>query len=278
MTDKDKYIRRTEGRDFEKALFENDFFEVSADDSIEQDASEHSEDNASGEESEVTQEDLAQAESEGYSKGLTDGKKQAFEDYTAELKKQTEKLSAALQDVQTARREILADTQDKAFTVLEVITQTLLADAREKYPQTLLKNALDVLTQVSETQKKTLAIHTAPETEKFLTETLLKAGKIEGISAENIHEDSKLEPGDCIIEWTGGGVDLRLDKLRDDITAALRGAAKTPEAEASPAEDANNKDIQDAEDEKPESDPMVGTPDSPPPDNSPEETEDKNEN
>lgn len=242
MADNDKRIQREEKRDFEKYLFDNDFFEVEA---PEEDAPEQAPAEAA-EEAPVplTEEDLAQAESDGYAKGLADGKQQAFEDYTAELKKHADKLATALENVAQARAEILEDTKQKAFKLLEVTADALLADARDNYAEALLKNAVNTLENLTAEQKNGPKIRVAPATSAFLTETLLEARKIDGIEKENIQADETLQPGDCVIEWVDGGTDFRLDKLKEDITKALQGAAKSdpPEGHATAPENSAEAD------------------------------------
>lgn len=228
MADKDKRIPKEEQKHFERCLFENDFFDVSAPDEEEQE--QPVEDGPQEVEKAITEEDLAQAESRGYTQGLAEGKKQASEDYQAELKTHISQLSDSLKDVDAARAEIIEDAKVKALALLEVIADSLLADAREKYPSELLKNAVGVITQLTDSQKKELKIAVAPQTREFMTETLLKKGKVTGIDEGTFKEDPNLAPGDCIIEWVDGGTDLRLDSLKDDIITALQGAAKSSPA------------------------------------------------
>ena len=223
MAENNKHISKENKKKFDKFLFEDDFY----DPPVQTNTTENDTPNTAPEkEQPLTQEDLAQAESQGYTKGLADGKEQAFEDYNAELKKHTEKLTAALQDIDTARTEIAEDIKQKAFTLLEAIADTLLADARGHYPQDLLKPVIGVLDTLTQEQKQHLVIYTPPETKDFLTQTLLKNGNTKELTEETIQADNTLQTGDCIVEWADGGADLRRDTLKDDIIATLEKAAK----------------------------------------------------
>ena len=247
MSDNSKIIEKEEKRQFDKCLFDNDFFDVAP---AEEEASDQ--ENTEPEEEVITEEDLAQAESRGYTQGLAEGKEQAFEDYNNELKKHADKLALALANLDEARKDIELETTTRALTLLETISDLLLQDARENYPQALLKQALETAQTLSKEEQASVKIRTAAQTKDYLSENLLKEDAVKGLSAENIVVDSTLAPGDCIIEWTSGGLDLRLDQLADKIKQTLAGVAQTEKQNQSkdtsePAKETPEPEAEDSE-------------------------------
>ena len=225
MISKNKRISKYSNKQFEKCLFEDDFSDAITPPVDEENQADGSQ--GSHTEKTLTPEDLAQAESEGYSKGLAEGKKQAAEDYAQALKLHTEKLTQLLGNIDTARLEIAKNTEEKAFSLLEVALDKLLADARQHYPDALLRDITKVLESLTQEQKESLTIHTAPETYEFLTKTLLMENKLLGIDEANLKQNKSLQAGDCLIDWAQGGADMRLDKLKDSIISVLQKAQRS---------------------------------------------------
>lgn len=219
MSEKNKVIEKEEKRKFDRYLFETDFFDVTP--------PEEEPEEEVVEEVVITEEDLAQAESRGYTQGLQEGKEQAFEDYNTELKKHADNLAGSLANVAAARKEIELEATTKALALLGEMTDVLLQDARDKYPEALLKEAITATGALSGEQKQGVKIRTSAQTRDYLAENLLKQNTVKGLSEENIITDENLQPGDCVIEWVSGGIDLRLDALAEKVKKALGSAAQS---------------------------------------------------
>ncbi len=271
MANNDKVISREESRSFDRYLFDTDFFEIDvaaaeekalidqaiaeASNEANPDANQGDGQTAEGMEAgndqlepaqppAITKEDLAQAESAGYAAGLADGKAQASEDFKQQINTHVGAFAESLKQIDLLKEELSAEMSQKAVRLLAGLLPSLMADAQENYPETILKRTADKLLDTLR-EEKVLAVKTAPDTKEFLLNHIaeaegLKANLKANLKPEHFKESPELEVGDCIIEWENGGLTLSQADILQQLTDILLAASpsyKKKQKEAVRAQD-----------------------------------------
>lgn len=263
MANNDKVISREESRSFDRYLFDTDFFEIDVaaaeekaliDQAIAEASNEANPDGnqtaegmeASNDQLEpahppaITKEDLAQAESAGYAAGLADGKAQASEDFKQQINTHVGAFAESLKQIDLLKEELSAEMSQKAVRLLAGLLPSLMADAQENYPETILKRTADKLLDTLR-EEKVLAVKTAPDTKEFLLNHIAEAeGLKTNLKPEHFKESPELEIGDCIIEWENGGLTLSQADILQQLTDILLAASpsyKKKQKEAVKAQD-----------------------------------------
>ena len=151
--------------------------------------------------------------------------------------------TAALEEAETAREHYAADAlnlistglgdltehQDKANADLgQTALRMVYAIIEKVVPQQAQANAIEsvealvreVLPLVYEEPKLTVRTHTmiAEDVQKHLNE-VCKKSNFNG--AMSVVPDYELQPGDCRVEWSGGGADRNEDRLWKEIRAIV---------------------------------------------------------
>lgn len=192
---------------FRKYRFEDDFFEVGADDAPDADDKNRP----------LTQEDIAQAESKGYSQGLSDGKAQADEQTAVMVATHLQPVIDSLNDLADAKQEHLDLVKEEALELLKHALDKLLSHAREHYPNELLQKALDESIDYASDQTK-LTIYASNSTLEIVQKHIEKNAKDKNITLKS---DSSLEAGDCRVEWETGGIENRREFILSEISKLL---------------------------------------------------------
>ena len=267
MANNDKVISREESRSFDRYLFDTDFFEIDvaaaeekalidqaiaeASNEANPDANQGDGQTAEGMEAgndqlepaqppAITKEDLAQAESAGYAAGLADGKAQASEDFKQQINTHVGAFAESLKQIDLLKEELSTEISQKAVRLLAGLLPSLMADAQENYPETILKRTADKLLDTLR-EEKVLAVKTAPDTKEFLLNHIAEAeGLKANLKPEHFKESPELEIGDCIIEWENGGLTLSQADILQQLTDILLAASpsyKKKQKEAVKAQD-----------------------------------------
>lgn len=161
----------------------------------------------------------SKAQEEGYNQGLEEGNMEAMrraDEYLATISKDQEKKIEAL------RQEMLMDIRDAEGKIVDVacgLVEKLTGILVQEYKPVMLYMINQVLNEEDASRK--FVIRVSQEHYAYISDNYDRlAGAANPSITIEVFEDSKLTPGQCLIESETGIVDLSMDvQVRNLITA-----------------------------------------------------------
>jgi flagellar biosynthesis/type III secretory pathway protein FliH len=174
---------------------------------------------------------IEQVRAEAYAAGLNEGKNMATAE-VAELAKRLTTLTEQMTQAQAAWEE---RSLRQLLTLWHASFSRLLGQAAQHYPEQVFEQHLkNLLPLVRTGEELTLRLH--PNARHFHEKLGLAHAHISGHNFR-IVDDHGLLPGDCVVEWHGGGLEARLQEHQQQIADLLASAGApvtVPAPEAAP--------------------------------------------
>lgn len=169
----------------------------------------------------------AQGHKEGFQQGLEEGRRRAMQEHGAAIEAMIVSWSAALDDFQIEREQIMADARRDVLRLAVLAAEKITRRVVEIDPSIIEGVVRDAVASVLEPSRLVLRVH--PEDEARAKSVVGPLVERLGESAHaEIRADGTLERGSCLIETAGGAViDATIaTKLRRIAEAVLPGGSE----------------------------------------------------
>lgn len=169
-------------------------------------------------------EDIQEREEKAYQFGVEDGKKLALEEVQEKLTSSILSLEEGIRAFQHSANTMFRENEPVVFELAIGIASRILKKEIQQDPQMIRNIAADAIRLVED--KHRLLIRANPENVQVLQEYASESlAGLQGIDKVEILEDSRIEPGGCVVESQSGIVDAQIktqlaeiyDNLMDSV-------------------------------------------------------------
>lgn len=154
-------------------------------------------------------------------KATEEGEEEGFKKGEEEVKRLIERLHIILNAAIDLRKEIVERTEKQLIDLVFLITKKVVKIISESEKKVVIENVKEALKKVGKETSITIRVNT-----QDLELTTKHKGKfiglIEGVETVTILEDSRVDPGGCIIETSFGDVDARIQRQLNIIEEKIR--------------------------------------------------------
>ena len=152
--------------------------------------------------------------------GRSAGREAGFSEGKAEVERLIQRTQTILERAQDKRVEILADTEQQIIDLVLLISRKVIKIISESQRNIIISNVVQALRKVK--GRGTIVIRVNIVDLKLTTEHIKDFIKMmEGVQSVQVVEDSKIDPGGCIIETDFGEIDARISSQLSELETKI---------------------------------------------------------
>jgi flagellar assembly protein FliH len=152
--------------------------------------------------------------------GYEEGRETGFDEGKAEVDRLIERTRVVLQRAQDKREEILAETEQEIIDLVLLISRKVIKNISENQRTVVINNVVQALRKVKGRGDVIIRVNLADV--KLTTEHLKNFIQMfEGTKAIQVHEDSTVDPGGCVIETDFGEIDARISSQLAELESKI---------------------------------------------------------
>ena len=149
--------------------------------------------------------------SEAKKKAVSEGREEGFRKGEDEAKRLVERLHIILNAAIDKRKKIIDSTERQLINLVLLISKKVVKVISEKARTVVIANVREALKKVSRDTEVTIKVNTKDlEITTKHKNSFIK--QIESLENVTVEEDSRVDPGGCIIETSFGDIDARIQK------------------------------------------------------------------
>jgi len=148
---------------------------------------------------------------EARNKAVSEGREEGYRKGEEEAKRLVERLHIILNKAIDKRKKIIDSTERQLIDLVLLISKKVVKVISEKARAVVIANVKESLKKVSRDTEITIRVNTKDlEITTKHKNSFIKM--VEGLEKVTVEEDSRVDPGGCIIETSFGDIDARIQK------------------------------------------------------------------
>jgi flagellar assembly protein FliH len=148
---------------------------------------------------------------EARNKAVSEGREEGYRKGEEEAKRLVERLHIILNKAIDKRKKIIDSTERQLIDLVLLISKKVVKVISEKARAVIIANVKESLKKVSRDTEITIRVNTKDlEITTKHKNSFIKM--VEGLEKVTVEEDSRVDPGGCIIETSFGDIDARIQK------------------------------------------------------------------
>jgi len=148
---------------------------------------------------------------EARNKAVSEGREEGYRKGEEEAKRLVERLHIILNAAIDKRKKIIDSTERQLIDLVLLISKKVVKVISEKARAVVIANVKESLKKVSRDTEITIRVNTK-DLEITTKHKNIFIKMVEGLEKVTVEEDSRVDPGGCIIETSFGDIDARIQK------------------------------------------------------------------
>ena len=148
---------------------------------------------------------------EARNKAVSEGREEGYRKGEEEAKRLVERLHIILNAAIDKRKKIIDSTERQLIDLVLLISKKVVKAISEKARAVVIANVKESLKKVSRDTEITIRVNTK-DLEITTKHKNIFIKMVEGLEKVTVEEDSRVDPGGCIIETSFGDIDARIQK------------------------------------------------------------------